>query len=277
MEKINFKLVIIKVCLFFVIIFSVTVLLQDFLILPSLHMQYYVDIIPARNATEEIIETPSRKIHLWKYAATTKSNSQKIAIHFVGNGEIVPNNTIQIQFLNNLGYDVYACNYRGIGPDTWYMSESGIKKDIIAIADYVSEKENIKKEDILISGFSFGTGSATYAAYKLHSKTLLVLAPYTSLRNVAASKPIFKYPSYLLRTNFSQEELFPKFENTCVVMGHGKKDLIIPYTNSVELKKLYKGKSKVFLNLSDTAEHMNILNAVADKLTNDLNECLKRD
>jgi abhydrolase domain-containing protein 12 len=58
--------------------------------------------------------------------------------------------------LCNLGYNVFAIDYRGFGDSTGYPSERGIVKDIIHLHDFIKTFQD--SANIYLWGHSLGTG-----------------------------------------------------------------------------------------------------------------------
>ena len=50
------------------------------------------------------------------------------------------------------------------------------------------EIENIQEKDILLSGRSMGSGPASYLAANYRPGALILMSPYTSIKNVVRSK-----------------------------------------------------------------------------------------
>lgn len=70
-----------------------------------------------------------------------------------------------------------------------------MKEDAETIADYLTKGIGIKEQDIILFGRSMGSGPATYLSTKLHACSLLLMSPYTSIKDVA--KSILGYLSFL--------------------------------------------------------------------------------
>lgn len=81
---------------------------------------------------------------------------------------------------------ILAVEYPGYG---LYKSskpnENQIKEDSEVIFDYLTKVIGINESDIILFGRSMGSGPATYLASKKHACSLLLMSPYTSIKDVA--------------------------------------------------------------------------------------------
>ena len=88
-------------------------------------------------------------------------------------------------------------------------------------------------------GRSIGTGPASHLASVRTIAALILASPYLSIRDIAKSK-IGSWAKYLIKEKFRNCDKIPKVE--CPILFiHGMIDNLIPYTHSVELRKLAKG------------------------------------
>ena len=64
--------------------------------------------------------------------------------------------------LNNLGYHVFAIDYRGFGDSSGWPSEDGVVKDVLVLFNFLKSYQNQSK--IFLWGHSLGTGISAHAA-----------------------------------------------------------------------------------------------------------------
>ncbi len=141
----------------------------------------------------------------------------------------------QAQRMSGNGYDIFMPDYRGFGKSDGQM-RSG--KQMLADAQGVYDwlKERYREDQIVVVGYSLGTGPATYLASQNDPSRLLLLAPYQSMaflkNRIAPFIPDFllKYP---LRSIEYMEEV-----DCPVTLFHGTADEVIPYENSVALQQV---------------------------------------
>lgn len=164
------------------------------------------------------------------------------------------------------GYDVFILDYRGYGKSEGAISS---KKQFLTDVDFVWKeiRKHYRQEDIIITGFSIGSGPAAWLASQNKPKMLILQAPYYSLENLAKRYfPVL--PAALLRYNFTTAEYLQQVEAPIVLM-HGTADEIIPYESSLMLKeqmgedaRLYTLEGLGHNNMSLSREYIRIIREV---------------
>lgn len=134
----------------------------------------------------------------------------------------------------DLGYDVFMIDYPGYGKSTGSIkTEEELFKAVQAAYD--TAKKLYGEENIIVLGYSIGTGPASWLAANNHPKKLILQAPFYSLTEMMKnSYPVF--PTFLLRYKFNTNEYLKKCKMP-IYLFHGSDDEIIPYTSSVKLKQ----------------------------------------
>ena len=147
------------------------------------------------------------------------------------------------KYYTELNYDVFILDYRGFGKSEGRISgEEQLHEDIQII--YNKIKETYKEEDIIVLGYSIGTGLASKIAAENSPKLLILQAPYYSFKEMMSSQYFF--PPFILKYKFRTD----KFLKQChcpVVIFHGDKDRIIDYKSSLKLKEEFKDKIQLII------------------------------
>ena len=142
----------------------------------------------------------------------------------------------------NLNYDVFMLDYRGFGKSEGSISNQGQLYNDIQIA-YNKMKYVYNEKNIIVLGYSIGTGPATKIASTNNPKLLILQAPYYSLKDMMRhTYPII--PTYILKYKFETN----KYLRSCkmpIVIFHGNQDEVIYYNSSIELKKLFKNTDRL--------------------------------
>lgn len=144
-----------------------------------------------------------------------------------------------------LNYDFFILNYRGFGKSKGKISsENQLNEDLQTVYDYFKRK--YPENNIIISGYSLGTGPASLLAANNHPKMLILNAPYYSM--VELSKKAFPYipVSLLQKYRFSVADNLLKTKCK-VVIFHGEEDKKIPLEVSYRLKKNLKPTDLLFV------------------------------
>jgi pimeloyl-ACP methyl ester carboxylesterase len=137
----------------------------------------------------------------------------------------------------DLNYDVFILDYPGYG-----KSEGTIKSQAQLFNDiqtaYTEMKKRFTEDDIVVLGYSIGTGPAAKVASTNHPRLLILQAPYYNLTDMMRhTYPIV--PTFLLKYKFQTNE-YLKDCKMPVVIFHGNKDDVIYYGSSLKLKEEMK-------------------------------------
>jgi len=158
-------------------------------------------------------------------------------------------------FYTSLGYDFCCFDYRGFGKSSGKITdEAQFFADARLVYNHLKKK--YQEEDIVIIGYSVGTGTAALLASENHPKQLVLLAPYYSMIDMAAIR--YPYvPSFLVSYPFETFKYIQQVK--CPVsIFHGKEDNAIPYNSSKRLAGLMK-KGDLFVPL-ENCDHNGISN-----------------
>lgn len=136
-----------------------------------------------------------------------------------------------------LGYSVFILDYPGYG-----KSEGKIRNREALLKDvqlsYNAMKERFSEGEIIIIGYSLGSGLAAYLAAKNSPALLILQAPYYSLSDVMRKVyPIV--PRFLLKYDFETAR-YLRNSKTPVIIFHGDRDEVIYYGSSLKLAQEMK-------------------------------------
>jgi pimeloyl-ACP methyl ester carboxylesterase len=136
-----------------------------------------------------------------------------------------------------LGYDVFMLDYRGYGKSGGVISsEKQLISDVEAAYEHL--KVQYPENQIVVLGYSLGTGLAAWLAAHYQPKLLILQAPYYSFQDLA--KHFYPWvPGSLLRYHMRTHELLPQVKAP-VVLIHGDQDEVVYYGSSLKLKPLLK-------------------------------------
>jgi len=91
---------------------------------------------------------------------------------------------------------VLAVEYPGYGLyKTSRPDEEKMKEDSDSIYDYLTQVVGIKESDIILFGRSMGSGPTSYLASRKECHSLLLMSPYTSIKD--AAKSLLGWASFL--------------------------------------------------------------------------------
>lgn len=126
-------------------------------------------------------------------------------------------------------YSVFLWDYPGFGNSKGKMSLSQYKKDILTVYDYI--KFDLGYKNIIVYGYSFGTGLSAYLAMKRNQyvKVLILEAPYFDFNTLIREN--VGILSLLSRWDIPTYKYLLHFDGKLYLL-HGIKDKIIPICHS---------------------------------------------
>ena len=176
-----------------------------------------------------------------------KANKSKGLVFYLhGNAGDITRCVNAAKTYTNINYDCFVLDYRGFGKSEGeIISQNQFYADV-EIA-YDSLCKNYKEQNIIIVGYSIGTGPASMLASRSDAKHLILLAPYYSMLDMMNNKyPLV--PGYFLEYKLKTYEFIPKVKSPISIF-HGDADEIIYYGASVKLKEHFSSKDEL-INLS---------------------------
>ena len=168
---------------------------------------------------------------------------KKAIIRCHGNAEDALSTLDMLEPLAEAGYTVASVDYPGYGLSDGSPDEEGCYRNVHRLYDWLIEKRGFKPEDIIIDGFSIGTGPATELAATRPCGGLILEAPFLSA------------PRVVTRVRLLPVDPFPNLKRIgdvkCrVLMIHGTSDRVIPYSQGQALFKL-ANEPKRFVTVDD--------------------------
>ncbi len=132
-----------------------------------------------------------------------------------------------------LGYDSYVFDYRGYGKSSGQIrSQAELLADAERMAQYV--RQSFPADQIIIIGYSIGSGMAAHVAAQLHTPKLVLISPYLRLRDLIREKMPF-VPPLLIKYPLPTADYLAATPNTQVLVFHGAHDTLIPATHGQRL------------------------------------------
>lgn len=137
----------------------------------------------------------------------------------------------------DLNYDLFILDYRGFG-----KSEGNLKSEKQVFEDnqivYNQLKKQYNEQDIIILGYSIGSGMAAKLASTNKPKHLILQAPYYSMTDMMQQR-FALIPTFLLKYKL-KTNVYLKDCKMPTTLFHGTHDKVIYYGSSVKLKATLK-------------------------------------
>ncbi len=167
----------------------------------------------------------------------TEQPKKGVIIYYHGNaGAIHEWGTRAPLYLDN-GYDILFFDYRNYGKsDGEYCNTEELLNDSEAVYNFI--KQQYQEDNIIVLGYSLGSGLATYVASINNPKMLILNAPYYSWKTLVADEIAPPIPQYLIKYDIPTFS-FIEAVKCPINVFYGTRDFLIhPDTNAKKLKAL---------------------------------------
>jgi hypothetical protein len=130
-----------------------------------------------------------------------------------------------------------AVYYRGYSGSTGEPSEAGLHEDARAGYDWLVAN-GYRAQDIVIHGFSLGTGVAVRLAAERPARALILEAPFTSIDAVAGDHaPMLASSAAIITDRFASSEWIARVHMPVLIV-HGDRDTVVPFNEGYRLYTL---------------------------------------
>lgn len=183
-------------------------------------------------------------------------HGKKAIIRCHGNAEDCVGTLWKLWELAEAGYTVAAVDYPGYGLSDGSPDEEGCYRNVHRLYDWLVEKRGFRPEDIIVDGFSIGTGPATELAATRPCGGLILEAPFLSA------------PRVVTRARILPIDPFPNLKRIrdvkCrVLIIHGKADSVVPHSQGLELFRI-ANEPKRFVSVEE-GEHNSLPDDLGDE------------
>jgi len=176
-------------------------------------------------AEELVLNTADgEKVIVWHVPAKP---GRPVVMFFPGNGDFLAGRVSRFRGITSDGTGLVALSYRGYAGSSGQPSEQGLLLD--AAAAYAFTTARYTTDQIVVWGFSLGTGAAVALAADHPVGQLILEAPYTSTADVASSIWLFRAVPvrWLMRDQFCSDERIARVTVPLLIM-QGSRDPAIP-------------------------------------------------
>lgn len=176
--------------------------------------------------------------------------SQKAIIRCHGNAEDAANTLWALKYLTQKGYTVASVDYPGYGLSDGSPDEEGCYLNVHRLYDWLIKENGFKPSDIIVDGFSIGTGPAVELAAKRPVGGLILEAAYLSAPRIVTKVRILPIDPFPNLTRI-------KDVKCPIVFLHGTDDSIVPYAHGKALYDLAT-EPKRFISV-EGADHNDLI------------------
>jgi pimeloyl-ACP methyl ester carboxylesterase len=173
---------------------------------------------------------------------TLELPGENALIYFGGNGEDV---TYNLPMLSNTfpNRAIYLMNYRGYGGSAGAPSEASIIADAINLFDVVHRDH----KNVVVIGRSLGSGVAVHLASERPVERMILVTPYYSIEELAASEFSLFPVSLILQDKYESWRYTPKVTAPTLLIQAGN-DEVIPAESTTKLfQSFHSGIASIIL------------------------------
>jgi uncharacterized protein len=153
----------------------------------------------------------------------------RTVVYFHGNGEVVGDDVWIARELVHHGFNAVLVEYRGYGASkNGRPSERGLYADAEAVLDRLLAR-GVDAGRVILWGMSLGTGVAAEMAKRGRGAALVLVAPYTSILDMAAHYVPFLPARWLMDDHFETLAKAPQIQVPTLVF-HGTRDEVVPFS-----------------------------------------------
>lgn len=152
----------------------------------------------------------------------------KAILYCHGNAEDITSSAAVLDFFATHGYTVAAVDYPGYGLSSGTPTEKGCYANVHRLYDWLIEERGFRPEDVIVVGFSIGTGPATELAAMCKVGGLVLEAPYMS-----APRAVTRIR--LLAIDPFQNVSRIRSINCPLLVIHGTDDRVVPFSQGAAL------------------------------------------
>ena len=161
------------------------------------------------------------------------SGDRPTLLMFHGNGGALHHRAARVRLLTNAGYGVFLLGYPGYGGNAGDPSEANFVAAAGLAYDFL-QQQHVSAANLVIYGTSLGSAVAVQLSAREDAAALILEAPMSSVRDIAASLyPIFPV-SLLLRDPFLSREHIQQVDERLLII-HGDADRVIPLASGRRL------------------------------------------
>lgn len=161
-------------------------------------------------------------------------NVAPVVIFGHGNGELIDHWPHALQTYREMGYHVLLPEYRGYGRSAGRASEAALVGDFVAFHDTIVSRADV--DGVVLHGRSLGGGVVCGLARKRRPDAVILESTFTSMVDMLA---MWMVPPFMVADRFESLEWVSGFDGRVLVM-HGKRDSIVPYSHGVRLAEAAK-------------------------------------
>ena len=207
------------------------------------------------------------KLKSWVIDKNFKKLKTLVLLH--GNAGNLSNRIYKLNELNKLDINILLISWRGFSGNKGSPTEKNLYEDAEAAIRWLNKKQ-VENNQIILYGESLGSGVVLEIAKKNNFNSIILESPFTSIENSAKIYYPYLPVKLLLKDRYDSINKIEKI-NTPILIMHGKKDDIIPFSMGEELFE--KANEPKYSHFTSDDVHMMEFN---DQLINSIKNFIEK-
>ena len=201
---------------------------------------------------DEIFIKVDEEIQLKSWIIKKDFKKFKTLVIFHGNAGHLSNRIYKLNELYKLDINILLISWRGFSGNKGSPTENNLYADAKASIRWLNE-EGVNNNQIILYGESLGTGVAVEVGKENNFNSIILESPFTSIENSAKIYYPYLPVRLLLKDRYDSINKI-KMINTPILIMHGKKDDIVPFSMGKELFE--KANSPKYSYFTADDDHM---------------------
>lgn len=172
------------------------------------------------------------RLNGWFMPSTRPSGQTVLLLH--GNAGNISHRFEKYAIFHQLGWDVFALDYRGYGNSAGEPDEAGLYQDARAAHRYLTEQRGIDPRKLVVYGESLGVAVATDLVSQAAVAGLVLEEGFTSAPDVGQQMYPFLPMRWLMRTRFDTLGKIGRI-NAPLLIFHSRDDEFFPMEHAQRL------------------------------------------
>lgn len=232
MKRIAMLIIVGALVFYLAVILTIYTLQREMIYFPPISKPSIAD--AQIDGIQEVSVTTEDGLTLYGWHAAPTVKSKPTIIRFHGNASHIGWAAERLKTFADAGYGLLLVEYRGYAGNPGQPTEQGFYRDGRAFVDWL-KATGVQESDIIVSGESIGSGVAVQMALdypEIHS--LILEAPFTSAVDVAADLYCFLPVRLMMKDRYDNLSKIAQVKSPVIIV-HGDRDTIIPYTHGKKL------------------------------------------
>ncbi|MCB2199988.1 alpha/beta fold hydrolase [bacterium] len=195
------------------------------------------------------VEEGEAEAWFFKPIGSVREQPWPLAVVAHGNGEVLDRWPWKVQSLRERGFAVLLVEFPGYGRSSGIVSQENVTSMMVQSYDEIIQRPEIDPQRVMYVGRSLGTGAVCALAAHRQPKALLLISPFTSIRDHAVRRLL---PPILVKDPFDNLSVLREFDGDVMIV-HGQKDRLNPLNQAERLNEA-ASNSRILI-YPDAAHH----------------------